>query len=36
MKVRNRVRVNVVAFDGKHKIADHREDKPYIITQYLR
>ena len=33
LKVGDRVLVKVVAFDGKHKIADRWEDNPYIIIQ---
>ena len=33
LKVGDRVLVKVVAFDGKHKIANHWEDNPYIIIQ---
>lgn len=29
----DRVLVKVVAFDGKHKIADRWEDTPYIVLQ---
>lgn len=31
LQVGNRVLVNVVAFDGKHKIADTWEEEPYIV-----
>ena len=33
LKVGDRVLVKVVAFDGKHKIANRWEDNPYIIIQ---
>jgi hypothetical protein len=33
LQVGDRVLVKVVAFDGKHKIADRWEDHPYIIME---